>query len=222
MTRSTLTNVAVPAHSSNFTAKRNNKVMKITVHHIAGVLSAEGIGRLFQNASRNASSNYGIGNDGKIGNYVPEESRAWTSSNATNDNQAITIEVSNSGGAPNWPVSEAAWNSLVNLCVDICRRYNFRLSYNGTASESLTRHNMFAATACPGPTLQSRCPELARIVNSRLDSAPKKTYTVQRGDTLWGIARKQLGNGSKYVQIKELNGLKSNIIHPGQILKIPN
>jgi len=89
-TRSPLTSVNVPAHSSNFTPRRNNRIQKITVHHVAGALSAESIGRIFQSANRNASSNYGIGNDGKIGSYVPEESRAWTSSNFLNDNQAVT------------------------------------------------------------------------------------------------------------------------------------
>lgn len=183
-TRSSLTNVVIPAHSSNFTAKRNNTIKKITPHHVAGNLSAEEIGNLFQNVNRNASANYGIGSDGRIGSYVPEESRAWTSSNAGNDNQAITIEVANNGGAPNWPISDAAWNSLVNLCTDICRRYNFRLTYDSTPNGSLTRYNMFSSTLCPGPTLQNRFPELARLVNSRLDSGNQSSsqlFKVQIG-----------------------------------------
>jgi len=81
------------------------------------------------------------------------------------------IEVSNSGGAPNWPVSDAAWSSLINLCTDICRRYNFRLTYDGTSNGSLTHHNMFVATVCPGPTLQGRFLELVRAVNARLGSS---------------------------------------------------
>lgn len=221
-TKSSLTNVIVPAHSGNYTAKRKNKVMKITPHHVAGALSAEAIGRIFQASGRNASSNYGIGFDGRIGSYVPEESRAWTSSNAVNDNQAITIEVSNCGGASNWPISDAAWNSLINLCVDICKRYGFRLTYDGTPNGSLTRHNMFSATACPGPTLQSRLSELAKLVNSRLDDTSQKTYTVVKGDSLWKIAQKEMGDGTKWPQIQSLNNLKSTKIYPGQVLKIPN
>ena len=155
--------------AANADETRNNKIMKITPHHAAGNLSVEAIGKLFQNAGRNASANYGIGSDGRIGSYVPEESRAWTSSSAANDNQAITIEVANNGGAPNWPISDAAWNSLINLCVDICKRYGFKLTYDGTPNGSLTRHNMFAATLCPGPTLQGKFPELVKLVNSRLD-----------------------------------------------------
>ena len=136
---------------------------------MAGVLSAEQCGRIFQAKGRQASSNYGIGNDGKIACYVGEENRAWTSSNSVNDCQAITIEVSNSSTGGEWPVSAAAWNSLVNLCVDICKRYNFKLTYDGTKNGSLTRHNMFANTSCPGKYLQSRFQELADTVNAQLD-----------------------------------------------------
>ncbi len=170
MIKSSLTNVVVEANSSNYTQGRKGyKVCKITPHHMAGVLSAEQCGRIFQAKGRQASSNYGIGNDGKIACYVGEENRAWTSSNSVNDCQAITIEVSNSSTGGEWPVSAAAWNSLVNLCVDICKRYNFKLTYDGTKNGSLTRHNMFANTSCPGKYLQSRFQELADTVNAQLD-----------------------------------------------------
>lgn len=221
-TISELTNVIIPAHSNNFTAKRNSKITKITPHHAAGIVTAEDLGKIFQNENRVASSNYGIGFDGRIGCYVAEESRAWTSSSPSNDNQAITIEVSNSGGTPSWPISEASWNSLVNLCTDICKRYNFSLTYDGTPDASLTQHNMFTATTCPGQTLLGKLPELAKLVNSRLTTASQRTYTVVKGDTLWNIAKTHLGDGTKWPQIQALNGLKSTTIYPGQTLKIPN
>ena len=47
-------------------------------------------------------------------------------------------------------------------------------------------------------------------------------YTVKKGDTLWDIAEKHLGVGSKYTEIKKLNGLTSDSIRAGQVLKIPN
>jgi N-acetyl-anhydromuramyl-L-alanine amidase AmpD len=115
----------------------------------AGILSGEQCARIFQRASRNASANYCIGVKGDIVCNVEEENRAWTSSNRLNDLQAITIEVSNSKMGGDYPISEASWNSLVNLCVDICQRYNFKLVYDGTPNGSLTRHNMFANTDCP-------------------------------------------------------------------------
>lgn len=184
MVKSSLTNVVVEAHSSNYTQGRKGyKICKITPHHMAGVLSAESCGRIFQNASRNASSNYGIGNDGKIACYVGEENRAWTSSSSSNDCQAITIEVSNSSVGGDYPISAAAWNSLVELCVDICRRYNFRLTYDGTPNGSLTRHNMFANTNCPGTHLQSRFQELADTVNAKLDGTSSQNTTQNTSNT---------------------------------------
>lgn len=160
----------VLASTNNYTQGRNGyKVCKITPHHAAGVISAEQLAKIFQNPSRQASANYCIGNDGTIVGGVDENNRAWTSSSRSNDFQAITIEVSNSSAGGDWPISEAAWNSLINLCVDICKRHNFRLSYDGTKNGSLTTHDMFANTNCPGPYLKSRMKELANIVNARLD-----------------------------------------------------
>jgi hypothetical protein len=167
---SSLAKSFMPAHSNNYQKGRSGyKICKFTPHHIAGVLSAQRCGQLFQDPNRQASANYGIGNDGTIICYVDEDNRAYTSSNKANDCQAITVEVSNSSTGGDWPISEAAWNSLVNLAVDVCRRYDFRLVYDGTPEGSLTRHNLFAATACPGPYLQSRFEELAEVVNARLE-----------------------------------------------------
>lgn len=172
MTFSRLISKQVLADPSNYTHSRKSKICKITPHHAACVATAESIAKGFQNPKRNCSSTYIIGNDGKIVGNVPEEFRPWTSSSSYNDNRAITIEVSNCERGGNWKISDAAWNSLVNLCVDICKRYNFKLTYDGTPNGSLTRHNMFAKTACPGPYLQGRFAELASLVNSRLETRP--------------------------------------------------
>ena len=53
-------------------------------------------------------------------------------------------------------------------------------------------------------------------------AAGGRTYTVRRGDSLWAIAAKQLGNGSRYTEIKSLNGLSSDTIHAGQVLRLPD
>ena len=170
MIKSDLATVVVPANSNNYSDRKGYKVCKFTPHHMAGNLSVEQCGKLFQNPSRGASSNYGIGTDGRIALYVDEAYRGWTSSNALNDRQAITVEVANNEIGGNWSISEAAWNSLVNLAEDVCRRYGFRLEFDGTPNGSLTYHSMFAATACPGPYLKSKMEELARVVNERLDN----------------------------------------------------
>lgn len=161
--------------SPNSTNPRNNTIKKITIHHMAGDLSVETCGNVFANASRQASSNYGIGSDGRIGLYVEEKNRAWTSGNADNDNQAITIEVANCGGSPDWKVSDKALAALIDLCVDICKRNGIKkLNYTGDASGNLTRHNMFQATTCPGAYLQSKFPYIEQKVNERLETQNNK------------------------------------------------
>ena len=169
---SSLIRSQVLASSSNYTqGRRGYKICKITPHHMAGVLSGAQCARIFQNPSRQASANYCIGNDGDIVGCVDENNRAWTSSSSSNDCQAITIEVSNNKTGGDWTISDKAWNALVDLCVDICKRYNFKLTYDGTKNGSLTRHNMFANTNCPGKYLQSRFQELANTVNARLNGS---------------------------------------------------
>lgn len=131
---------------------RTGRINKITIHHMAGNLSVQACGNIFANASSEASANYGIDSDGLVGMYVEEHNRAWTSSSYYNDNQAVTIEVANDGGAPDWHVSDKALNKLVELCVDICKRNDIkRLNYTSDASGNLTRHNMFTSTVCPRP-----------------------------------------------------------------------
>lgn len=130
-------------------SRRTAAISKITIHHAAGVGTAQGIVDSFIPAKRKASANYCIGNDGKIGQSVLESNRAWTSSSGWNDNQAVTIEVSNSKVGGDWPISEAAYHALIDLCVDICQRNGIKtVNYTGTKSGVLTEHRMFAATQC--------------------------------------------------------------------------
>lgn len=176
MTYSKLTNEVVLADTSNYTHSRQGyKICKITPHHMVAVWTGKRCAQSFQDADRNASANYCIGNDGDIVCNVPEEFRAWTSGNGVNDCQAITIEVSNCELKEPYKISEKAWNSLVNLCVDICTRYKFKLEFDGTPSGSLTMHKMFQNTSCPGTYLSSKMEDLANEVNTRLGGTPKPT-----------------------------------------------
>lgn len=176
--------------SPNSTNPRNHAIDKITIHHMAGNLSVERCGEIFASPSRQASSNYGVGSDGRVALYVSEKNRSWCSSNAANDHRAVTIEVANDGGAPDWHVSDKALESTILLCVDICRRNGIeKLNYTGDKSGNLTMHKWFAATACPGPYLESKFPYIAQEVNRRLeesrkeqeDKDPGKLYCVQVG-----------------------------------------
>lgn len=54
-----------------------------------------------------------------------------------------------------------------------------------------------------------------------IGTAATTTYTVKKDDTLWGIASRKLGSGLRYTEIKKLNGLTSDVIYAGQVLKIP-
>lgn len=170
--------------SPNRTSPRKDTIKKITIHHMAGNLSVESCGNVFAPASRKASANYGIGTDGRVGMYVEEKDRAWTSSNRDNDNQAVTIEVANNSVAPNWTVSDVAYSKLIDLCVDICQRNGIKeLIWTGDKTGTLTCHYMFSNTACPGPYLKSKMPEIAAEVNARLNKKPesKTMYRVQIG-----------------------------------------
>lgn len=148
---------------------RTAKIGKITIHHMAGNLSVETCANVFATTERQASSNYGIGTDGRVGLYVDESRRAWTSSNRENDNVAVTIEVANDGGDPDWHVSDKALAKLIDLCTDICKRNGIaKLNFTGDKSGNLTMHKWFASTACPGPYLESKFPYIAEEVNKRL------------------------------------------------------
>lgn len=169
--------ISYAALSPNCSPRTVGKIDRITIHHMAGVGTVEQCGKNFASPSRQASANYGIGNDGRIGLYVPEDKRAWTSSSTANDNRAVTIEVSNSEAAYPWPVSDAAYRSLIALCTDICRRNGIKkLSYTGDTSGNLTAHRWFAPTQCPGQYLYERFPAIAREVNERLEEEDMKRY----------------------------------------------
>lgn len=190
MSYSRLTNKVMLADGSNYTRGRGGyKICKITPHHMACQWTAERCAQSFQVPTRNASANYCIGSDGTIVCNVEEENRAWTSSNYYNDCQAITIEVANETCSPNWTISTKAWNALVNLCADICKRYGFRLNYTGNANGSLTEHMMFASTGCPGPYLHARMAQLANEVNAKLSGTqtPSTPQTPQTGTEKYGV-----------------------------------
>ena len=190
---------------------RTGPISKITIHHMAGNLSVESCGSVFASASRQASSNYGIGSDGRVGMYVEEKDRSWASSSRANDGIAVTIEVANSSCGGNWPVSDKALAKLIDLCTDICKRNGIkRLNYTGNASGNLTMHKWFAATACPGPYLESKFPYIAAEVNKRLagttTTAPatpaKQTTATPSGSYLVRITASVLnvrkGPGTNY------------------------
>lgn len=198
MSNSKLVDVTIISPNSS---ARTAKIDTITIHHMACNLSVEACGAGFQAKSRKASSNYGIGTDGRVGLYVDESRRAWTSSNWENDNRAVTIEVANDGGAPDWHVSDKALAKTIDLCVDICQRNGIKkLNYTGDTSGNLTMHKWFAATACPGPYLGGKFPYIAEEVNRRLSGGgTTNTEDTEKAESTSGgfLYRVQVGAFSK-------------------------
>lgn len=161
--------------SPNKTSPRYRNIDTITIHCVVGQCSVESLGNIFSAPSRKASCNYGIGKDGRIGMYVEEKDRSWCSSNATNDHRAITIEVASDTSHP-YAVNEKAYNSLIELLVDICKRNNIKqLLWKGDKSlvgqvdkQNMTVHRWFANKSCPGDYLYNKHGEIAEEVNKRL------------------------------------------------------
>ena len=297
--------------SPNHSGQRTHSIDRITPHCVVGQCSVETLGNIFLPASRQASSNYGIGVDGRVGMYVEEKNRSWCSSSNANDQRAVTIECASDTKSP-YAFKDAVYQTLIKLCVDICKRNGKKkllwlgdktktLNYSPKADEMvLTVQRWFANKSCPGDWLYARVGDLASKVTASLADSSKpaastgkvkagnlvtitggtyyggkaipawvkklkwyvlevsgdravinkdesgkyaimspvkvsdlavagekpastyRTHTVVKGDTLWDIAERYLGKGSRYSEIKTLNGLTSNVIYSGQKLKIPN
>lgn len=300
--------------SPNHSGQRTHSIDRITPHCVVGQCSVETLGNIFLPTSRQASSNYGIGVDGRVGMYVEEKNRSWCSSSNANDQRAVTIECASDNTEP-YAFKDVVYKRLIELCTDICRRNGKTkllwlgdktktLSYTPKSDEMvLTVHRWFANKSCPGNWMYARMGDLASKVTAALGSevkpveqakptgtiktgdlvtitgstyyngkaipswvkklrwyvvevsgdravinkdesgryaimSPVKTsalavadtkpavdyriHTVVHGDTLWAIAKKYLGDGSRYKEIVNLNGLKSNVIYSGMKLKIPN
>lgn len=162
--------------SPNRTPNRTHSIDTITIHCVVGQCSVETLGAIFAPSTRQASSNYGIGYDGRIGMYVEEKDRSWCSSSASNDHRAITIEVASDTYHP-YAVNDKAYAALLNLVTDICRRNGIKkLVWSTSKNErmnhlngcNMTVHRDYANKSCPGDYLYNRHGNIAAEVNKRL------------------------------------------------------
>lgn len=166
--------------SPHCTKPRQGKIKGISIHTMAGPGSVEGCGQVFQTSE--ASSHYGIGPDGRIGQYVLEENRAWCCSHKV-DHEVVTIEVSSiqSYEEP-YECTSAAFESLIDLCVDICQRNGIKkliwkegkqycpaFTGNWAVCNMVPhRYTTDKGKSCPGNYLFGKYGEIAERVNARL------------------------------------------------------
>ena len=217
--------------SPNKSSPRNHKIDTVTIHCVVGQCSVETLGNVFAPASRQASSNYGIGYDGRIGMYVEEKDRSWCSSNAANDNRAITIEVASDTKEP-YAVNAKAYAALIDLLVDICKRNGIKeLVWSTNKADrvnhkngcNMTVHRDYANKSCPGTYLYERHAQIAFEANKRLGStniepAPEKPsgglYRVQTG------AFKSKTNADAMLAKVKAKGFDTYMVKVGDLYKI--
>lgn len=206
MSFSSLVNYII--RSPNHSGKRAHQIDTITIHCMAGNLSVESCGNWFAQKSAQSSSNYGIDSKGRIGGYVDEENRSWCTSSKANDNRAITIEVANTTGAPNWEIADAAWKALLDLCVDICRRngiekllwVNDKSLIEKIELQNMTVHRWFQNKSCPGDWIFNHLGELATIVNNRL----KEARDLNKAETVEIVNEQLQKENPLYADIKDV------------------
>lgn len=185
--------------SPNHSGRRKHKIDTISIHCMAGNLSVEACGNLFARSSTEASSNYGIGSDGRIALYVDESNRSWCTSSAANDNRAVTIEVANIEAKEPYRISDAAYKSLIALLVDVCKRNGIKkLLWRGDKSfigkvdkQNMTVHRWFAAKSCPGNWLYEHHGQIAADANKLLQEDEDMVRWKTLNDVPAGYYRQQ-------------------------------
>ena len=194
--------------SPNHSGQRTHSIDRITPHCVVGQCSVETLGSIFYPTSRQASCQYGIGPDGRIGMYVEEKNRSWCSSSNANDQRAITIECASDTTEP-YAMNSKVYDALIKLCVDICKRNGKKkliwlgdkdktLNYNPKSDEMvITVHRWFANKSCPGNWLYARLGDLATKVTAQLGgttTAPEPTTsTLYRVRKTWSDSKTQKG-----------------------------
>ena len=179
----------------------------IVIHCVVGQVSVETLGNIFASPAKQASSNYGIGVDGRVGMYVKEDRRAWSTggvdsagnvirvngiSGADIDHRAITIECACDPQHP-YAINDKVYKTLIKLCADICMRNGIKqLKWRGDKSlvgkvdqQNMAVHRWFANKACPGDYIYNRLGQIANEVNALLgitdkpDSDDDTPFTVR-------------------------------------------
>ena len=199
--------------SPNHSGKRTHAIDRITPHCVVGQVTVQSLGNVFAPASRQASSNYGIGLDGAVGMYVDEGNRSWCSSSNANDQRAVTIECASDTTAP-YAFRPVVYDRLIELCVDICKRNgktkliwidnkDKALAYEPKSGEMLlTVHRWFANKSCPGDWMYARMGDLAAKVTAQLSGSGSTggTGTADDGTAIMGTAKATAAQMQAYIR----------------------
>ncbi len=221
--------------SPNKTSPRKSAIDTITIHCVVGQCSVETLGNVFAPTSRQASSNYGVGVDGRIGMYCEEKDRSWCSSNAANDHRAITIEVASDTTHP-YAVNDKAYAGMLDLVTDICKRNGIKkLVWSDNKTDrvnhrngcNMTVHRDYANKSCPGDYLYSRMAQIASEVNKRLGSintsAETEKPTTDDSGVLYrvqtGAFSKKANADAMLAQVKA-KGFDTYMVKVGSLYKI--
>ena len=194
--------------SPNHSGLRTHSIDRITPHCVVGQCSVETLGNIFLPTSRQASCNYGIGADGRVGMYVEEKNRSWCSSSNANDQRAVTIECASDTTEP-YAFKDVVYQKLITLCVDVCKRNgkskllwlgdkDKTLNYAPKSDEMvLTVHRWFANKSCPGSWMYARMGDLAEKVTAHLGGSSGGTVSTSdqmyRVRKTWADAKGQKG-----------------------------
>lgn len=220
--------------SPNHSGQRTHSIDRISPHCVVGQCSIETIGNIFAPVSREASSNYGIGPDGRIGMYVEEKNRSWCTSSNANDQRAVTIECASDTEHP-YAMTDAVYASLIRLCTDICRRNgknkllwlgdrNRTLNYAPAPGEMvITVHRWFANKSCPGDWLYSRLGDLASKVTAELQKSSTGTDTPSASDTLYRVqvgAFRNRSNADRQLAKVKAAGYDTYLVQIGGLYKV--
>lgn len=217
--------------SPNKNSPRNHAIDTITIHCVVGQCSVETLGNVFASESRQASSNYGVGVDGRIGMYCEEKDRSWCSSNSVNDNRAITIEVASDTTEP-YAVNDKAFAALIDLCVDICKRNGIKkLVWSTNKNDrvnhlngcNMTVHRDYANKSCPGTYLYERHGQIAEAVNKKLGVATEVKPPVTDSKTLYRVqtgAFSVKANADAFLNKVKTAGFDTYMVKVGNLYKV--
>lgn len=220
--------------SPNHSGQRTHAVDRITPHCVVGQCSVETLGNIFAPASRQASCQYGIGVDGRVGMYVEEKNRSWCSSSNANDQRAITIECASDSTHP-YAFNDTVYAKLIELCTDICKRYGKTkllwfgdktktLNYEPASNEMvLTVHRWFANKSCPGDWMYARMGDLASKVTAKLGGSAGGTEKPANNQVLYRVqtgAFSNKANADAMLQKVKAAGFDTYMVKVDNLYKI--